>query len=163
MTATAETRWITPPTIKSRYEKRLSRLSCNRRKPLYQAVFATQPGRRRARTAVCNCINLGKNIDPACGSGNFLTETYIRLRHLEDDIIGLLQRDQMTIGDADFNPILISIGQFYGIEINDFAVTVVFASPIYYFDMSAQLKLAILCSLMVLDSHFVVAFCLCMT
>jgi len=37
---------------------------------LYQAVFATQPGRRRARTAVCNCINLGKNIDPPYNTGN---------------------------------------------------------------------------------------------
>ena len=30
----------------------------------------------------------------------------------------------MMFGDGDLNPIQVSIGQFYGIEINDFAVTV---------------------------------------
>ena len=62
--------------------------------------------------------------DPACGSGNFLTETYICLRRLENDIISELHKGQMVIGEASNNPILISINQFYGIEINDFAVTV---------------------------------------
>ena len=62
-------------------------------------------------------------LDPACGSGNFLTETYISLRRLENEVLTLLQRDQITMG-FDFNPIQVSIGQFYGIEINDFAVTV---------------------------------------
>ena len=63
-------------------------------------------------------------LDPACGSGNFLTETYISLRRLENEVISVLQRGQIQIGDATFNPIKVSIGQFYGIEINDFAVTV---------------------------------------
>jgi len=63
-------------------------------------------------------------LDPACGSGNFLTETYICLRNLENEVIGLLERGQIAIGDAEVNPIQVSIGQFYGIEINDFAVTV---------------------------------------
>lgn len=62
-------------------------------------------------------------LDPACGSGNFLTETYISLRRLENEALSLLQRDQITMG-FDFNPIQVSIRQFYGIEINDFAVTV---------------------------------------
>ena len=62
-------------------------------------------------------------LDPACGSGNFLTETYISLRRLENEVLALLQRDQIAMG-FDFNPIQVSIGQFYGIEINDFAVTV---------------------------------------
>ena len=61
-------------------------------------------------------------LDPACGSGNFLTETYISLRRLENKVIALLNRDQIVL-DMD-NPIQVSIGQFYGIEINDFAVTV---------------------------------------
>ena len=61
-------------------------------------------------------------LDPACGSGNFLTETYISLRRLENRVIALLNRDQIVL-DMD-NPIQVSIGQFYGIEINDFAVTV---------------------------------------
>ena len=64
-------------------------------------------------------------LDPACGSGNFLTETYISLRRLENEVLFLLQRGQITFGNGGaFNPIQVSIGQFYGIEINDFAVTV---------------------------------------
>ncbi len=63
-----------------------------------------------------------KFLDPACGSGNFLTETYISLRRLENDTIYLLNRGQIMLDIG--NPIQVSIGQFYGIEINDFAVTV---------------------------------------
>jgi len=64
-------------------------------------------------------------LDPACGSGNFLTETYLSLRRLENKAVMLRLGDQIVMGDtADFNPIQVSIGQFYGIEINDFAVTV---------------------------------------
>ena len=63
-----------------------------------------------------------KFLDPACGSGNFLTETYISLRRLENEVIALLNRDQIVLDMG--NPIQVSIGQFYGIEINDFAVTV---------------------------------------
>ena len=61
--------------------------------------------------------------DPACGSGNFLTETYISLRRLENEAIEETTKGQMMFG-AVGNPINVSIGQFYGIEINDFAVTV---------------------------------------
>lgn len=64
-----------------------------------------------------------KFLDPACGSGNFLTETYISLRRLENEILNELQGGQIVLGEA-FNPIQVSIEQFYGIEINDFAVTV---------------------------------------
>ena len=63
-------------------------------------------------------------LDPACGSGNFLTETYISLRRLENDVLRELQQGQIVFGDATWNPIQVSISQFYGIEINDFAVTV---------------------------------------
>ena len=71
-------------------------------------------------------------LDPACGSGNFLTETYLSLRRLENKVLALLveaARKQVTGqimlgGGGDMNPIQVSIGQFYGIEINDFAVTV---------------------------------------
>lgn len=62
-------------------------------------------------------------MDPACGSGNFLTETYISLRRMENEVIGELQEGQIVLGEA-INPIQVSIKQFYGIEINDFAVTV---------------------------------------
>ncbi len=61
-------------------------------------------------------------LDPACGSGNFLTETYISLRRLENDVLRCLS-NQITMF-TDIAPIKVSIGQFYGIEINDFAVTV---------------------------------------
>ena len=62
-------------------------------------------------------------LDPACGSGNFLTETYLSLRRLENDVIREKVGGQMTLGEVH-NPIKVSIQQFYGIEINDFAVTV---------------------------------------
>ena len=61
-------------------------------------------------------------LDPACGSGNFLTETYLSLRRLENKVLALLHHDQIVFDMG--NPIKVSIGQFYGIEINDFAVTV---------------------------------------
>jgi hypothetical protein len=71
-------------------------------------------------------------LDPACGSGNFLTETYISLRRLENETLAAIiaaERKQVAGqiilgGEGDINPIQVSIGQFYGIEINDFAVTV---------------------------------------
>ena len=62
-------------------------------------------------------------LDPACGSGNFLTETYLSLRRLENDVIRAKYHGQTMMG-AFMNPIKVSIQQFYGIEINDFAVTV---------------------------------------
>lgn len=63
-------------------------------------------------------------LDPACGSGNFLTETYISIRRLENKVLSELQKGQIRFGFEDANPIQVSISQFYGIEINDFAVTV---------------------------------------
>jgi len=66
-------------------------------------------------------------LDPACGSGNFLTETYLSLRRLENEILKQRLGIQIIIGSfdiEDYNPIKVSIDQFYGIEINDFAVTV---------------------------------------
>lgn len=65
-----------------------------------------------------------KFLDPACGSGNFLTETYISLRKLENKALEKLTNGQIAFGMEQFNPIKVSIKQFYGIEINDFAVTV---------------------------------------
>ena len=63
-------------------------------------------------------------LDPACGSGNFLTETYLSLRRLENEVIRERHHGQAFIGFEEVNPIKVSIQQFYGIEINDFAVTV---------------------------------------
>ena len=63
-------------------------------------------------------------LDPACGSGNFLTETFLSLRRMENEALRLVYADgQMQIG-GEFSPIQVSIGRFYGIEINDFAVSV---------------------------------------
>jgi hypothetical protein len=61
--------------------------------------------------------------DPACGSGNFLTESYVSLRRLENEVIAMRNKGQAVIGDFA-NPVKVDIHQFYGIEINDFAVSV---------------------------------------
>ena len=69
--------------------------------------------------------------DPACGSGNFLTETYLCLRRLENEVVEHLialekgnTQGQIMLAGARHIDIMVSIGQFYGIEINDFAVSV---------------------------------------
>ena len=63
-------------------------------------------------------------LDPAAGSGNFLTETYLCLRRLENEAIAEKLHGQVSMGFDITNPIQVSIQQFYGIEINDFAATV---------------------------------------
>lgn len=65
-----------------------------------------------------------KFLDPACGSGNFLTETYLSLRRLENEALTAQLGNLIMLGMDLENPIKVSIAQFYGIEINDFAVTV---------------------------------------
>ena len=75
-----------------------------------------------------------KFLDPAAGSGNFLTESYLSLRKLENEIIKEKEAakrgsvaGQISFGDiqqGEDSPIKVSIQQFYGIEINDFACTV---------------------------------------
>ena len=85
--------------------------------------------RTRLLTEFQNKISKLVFFDPACGSGNFLTETYLSLRRLENEIIADQTKEaqgqtaMLGLG-ADFAGIKVSIGQFYGIEINDFAVTV---------------------------------------
>ena len=64
-----------------------------------------------------------KFLDPACGSGNFLTETYLSLRRLENQAIQIQARNSGPSLGAAFTPIKVDIHQFYGIEINDFAVS----------------------------------------
>ena len=70
-------------------------------------------------------INRSVPLDPACGSGNFLTETYLCLRRLEDEIFRILNKGQARL---DFGVVYfgnrVRLSQFYGIEINDFAVRV---------------------------------------
>lgn len=63
-----------------------------------------------------------KFLDPACGSGNFLTETYLSLRRLENEMIAIYYDGYPLFNLGD--PIKVSIENFYGIEINDFAVSV---------------------------------------
>ena len=65
-----------------------------------------------------------KFLDPACGSGNFLTETYLSLRRLENEVIRQRHHGQSFFSFDAENIIKVSIQQFYGIEINDFAVAV---------------------------------------
>ena len=65
-----------------------------------------------------------KFLDPACGSGNFLTETYICLRKLENEVILFRSKGMSSLSLEELNPVKVSIHQFYGIEINDFACAV---------------------------------------
>lgn len=62
-------------------------------------------------------------LDPAAGSGNFLTETYIALRELENEALVLIHGDNVLL-DTEADLIKVSLNQFYGIEVNDFAVSV---------------------------------------
>ena len=64
-----------------------------------------------------------KFFDPACGSGNFLTESYMSLRRLENEALRIIYGVDRIIGEIT-DPIKVSINQFYGIEINDFACSV---------------------------------------
>jgi len=70
-----------------------------------------------------NKISQLKFFDPACGSGNFLTESFISLRRLENEILKELLGEKILLGELD-NPVKVSIQQFFGIEINDFACAV---------------------------------------
>lgn len=79
--------------------------------------------RGRNKLPLC-CIKLDTATDPACGSGNFLTETYLSLRRLENKVLEAITYGQIGFTDQAYSPIQVSISQFYGIEINDFAVTV---------------------------------------
>ena len=56
-----------------------------------------------------------KFFDPACGSGNFLTETYLSLRRLENEAIRAFGKDQISLDPSWL--IKVNINQFYGIEI----------------------------------------------
>ena len=80
--------------------------------------------RTRKLKAFQNKLAELKFLDPACGSGNFLTETYISLRRLENDVIRAILGGQALLGFDELDPVKVSISQFYGIEINDFAVSV---------------------------------------
>ena len=81
--------------------------------------------RNKLLTAYQNKLASLKFLDPAAGSGNFLTETYLSLRKLENEVLkARLSGSMIGLGVDESQLIRVSIHQFYGIEINDFAVTV---------------------------------------
>lgn len=87
-----------------------------------KAISVAKTKRERAFTFQDKLASL-KFFDPACGSGNFLTESYTSLRRLENDALRIIYGDNRVIGEMA-EPIKVSINQFYGIEINDFACSV---------------------------------------
>ena len=81
--------------------------------------------RRAKATAFQEKLGSLTFLDPACGSGNFLTETFLSLRKLENEAIVVGER--LKPGEVLLNLdgiVKVSIKQFHGIEINDFAVSV---------------------------------------
>ena len=81
--------------------------------------------RRAKATAFQEKLGSLTFLDPACGSGNFLTETFLSLRKLENEAIVISER--LKPGEVLLNLdgiVKVSIKQFHGIEINDFAVSV---------------------------------------
>lgn len=91
----------------------------------FEVIKQIPDGKKRikALSAFQDKIASLRFLDPACGSGNFLTESYLSLRRLENRIIDLYYNSQIMFGEVE-HPIKVSISQFYGIEINDFAVSV---------------------------------------
>ncbi|HIV54645.1 MAG TPA: SAM-dependent methyltransferase [Candidatus Anaerobiospirillum stercoravium] len=61
-------------------------------------------------------------LDPACGAGNFLTETYLSLRRLENQVIRELHAHQGFLGLSELNPVKVTLDQFYGLELDECAV-----------------------------------------
>ena len=62
-------------------------------------------------------------LDPACGSGNFLTETYLQLRRIENRILEDKAGGGQTMLETD-GLVRVTLDAFHGIEVNDFAVAV---------------------------------------
>ena len=90
----------------------------------FESICATKAAKQKNEKLHAFQEKLGslKFLDPACGSGNFLTETYLSLRRLENKVLSILNKGEAVLGFDEF--IKVHINQFYGIEINDFAVTV---------------------------------------
>jgi len=83
----------------------------------------TDKKRRQALLSFQDRIANLRFLDPACGSGNFLTETYLSLRKLENEILRIFSDGTLSL-NGDFSPIKLKIENFYGLEVNDFAITV---------------------------------------
>ena len=110
-------------------------LFLNNLKEEYKSISESkQPNIKRQRLQdFQNKLGTLKFLDPACGSGNFLTETYLSLRRMENEVIkNIIELDktvfdkQIALGElGSANSVIkVSLSQFYGIEINDFAVSV---------------------------------------
>lgn len=92
----------------------------------------TDRTRKRRLEAFQNKIANLHFADFSAGSGNFLTETYLCLRRLENKVIAALHGSLSDKGMQTFatweeveeSPIKVGLHQFHGIEINDFAVEV---------------------------------------
>jgi len=87
-------------------------------------VKAAVKEKRKKAFAFQNKLAGLKFFDPACGSGNFLTESYTSLRRLENEALRIIYGADRILGQQIGDPIKVSINQFYGIEINDFACSV---------------------------------------
>lgn len=100
------------------------------------SALSAENTKRRRLEQFQNKLSSLTFLDPACGSGNFLTETYLSLRRLENQTIAEMiavskvkkeksqVEGQILMGGARSIDVKVSISQFFGIEINDFAVTV---------------------------------------
>lgn len=93
-------------------------------KPLFldelRQAFEDAKGNEKKLNQLYDRIGKIKFMDPACGSGNFLIITYKELRQLEIDILKELNR----MGIATMYVPSVTLDQFYGIEIDDFACDV---------------------------------------
>lgn len=88
--------------------------------------FDANAGDEKKLVALLNRIAKIKIFDPACGSGNFLIIAYKELRKLEHAILEQLSElrgNHYGLFDSNIN-----IENFYGIEIDDFAVEVAILS-----------------------------------
>ena len=82
--------------------------------------------RRKALEELHERLGRVSVLDPACGSGNFLTESYLCLRALENRVLFELQGDQAALSfeEAGDRDVLVSLKNFHGIELEDFACCV---------------------------------------
>lgn len=104
--------------LKEKYEQllQLKKIGAKSEKEFYADC---RPISRQC-TALLERMSKMKFFDPACGSGNFLIITYKSLRFLEMDILALQQKCQAETQSMFVDASVISINQFYGIELLDF-------------------------------------------
>lgn len=84
-----------------------------------QYINMCKPIEKKCRALLLRMSKM-KFFDPACGSGNFLIITYKMLRLLEMDILSLISKCNPQGALTFIDGSVISIQQFYGIELLDF-------------------------------------------